>query len=263
MVSTCFADDIAASFRNDLEEAETLLQDITRQNRTPNAAELAFFARLAWDQRKIGDNLRRVNQAMAQSAIAGTPADREAAETEEKISIEIAEKEVPKHRAKAEEHTSKADAYERAARLASKKVEQHRESKMKCREFAPLADRQKVDEAKSILNTQGVGADLRAAKSRHQELVCVLNVGGVYDSPAKHIEYALRRNLPEAVTKTVDGGGMIRLAYSPEWPALKSAAEVEFAELNSKLPELQAAYDAELFEIEKGLDFYSNPQAID
>ena len=59
------------------------------------------------------------------------------------------------------------------------------------------------------------------------------------------------------------GNQSLRYVYSDQWPGLKSSAEVEFAEVNSKLPELQAAYDQELASIEAGLDFYSNGQQID
>ena len=202
-------------------------------------------------------------QALNLVPVAGCPATREAAEAEAKTSSSLLESEGPKIREKLDKLQKQLDGLERDARLSAKRCEEQRDAVSKLRELVPSHVRAKVDQAKSILITQGVGRDLRAAKARHQELVCVLNVGGVYDSPARHIEYGLRRLYPEAVTKTVDGGGMIRLAYSPEWPALKSAAEVEFAEVNSKLPELQAAYDAELTEIEKGLDFYSNGQQID
>ncbi len=262
MAVQCFADDIEESFRNDLEESEMLLRDITEQSRKPTPAEYVFFARCGWDEVRTRDQLRRMYQALNLVPVAGSPATREAAEAEAKTSSSVLESEGPKIREKLDKLQKQLDGLERDARLSAKRCEEQRDAVSKLRELVPLHVRQQVDQATTVLNTSGVGATLREAKSRHHELVCVLNHGGVYDRPEKHIEYGLRRLLPEAVRTTVEGQ-MIRYAYSPEWPALKTAAETEFAELNQRLPGLQAAYDQELAAIELGLDFYSNGQQND
>ena len=199
---------------------------------------------------------------MTQQAIAGRPDAREAALLEAETSAAILEKEQPKLEAKIAELQTKLAALERDARLSAKRCDEQRDAVSKLRELVPSHIRQKVEQGILILNTEGVGATLREVKSRHHELVCILNVGDVYESTARHIEFGLRQLFPEAVTQT-DENRWNQYVYSPSWPGLKSAAEVEFAELNSKLPELQAAYDAELAEIENRLDFYSNGQQND
>ena len=262
MAVTCFADEIAESFHADLEQSEGLLCDIVRQNRTPTRAEYVFFARCGWDEVRTRDQFRRMAIVLAKQPIAGSPADREAALLECDTAAKLLESEGPKIREKLDKLQKQLDGLERDARLSAKRCEEQRDAVSKLRELVPSHVRSKVDNQLSILNTEGVGGILREAKARHHELVCILNVGGVYDRPEKHIEYALRRNLPDAVRTIVEGNSR-RYVYSDQWPALKSAAEVEFSEVNAKLPEIQAAYDAELFEIEKGLDFYSNGQQND
>ena len=89
--------------------------------------------------------------------------------------------------------------------------------------------------------------------------MCNLNIGNVYDTPLKHIEYGLLRSLPAAVTKIVVNQ-ILRYDYSAEWPALKAECQREFDELTVKLPELQAAYDEAVRELEMPLDHYSDPK---
>lgn len=257
----CFADEIQESHQADLEQAEWLLQDIVRQNRMPTAGEYAFFLRCGWDEVRARDQVRRVSQALNQQTIAGDPSTREAAATEAATAAKLLESEAPKIREKLDKLQKQLDGLERDARLSAKRVEQQVAAVAKCREFPPPAVRAKVDAALKILNTSGVGKTLRDAQERHHELRLIVN-DGVYDSPATHIDFALRRLCPAAV-RTVTQGRMLSYSYSEAWPGLKAAAEAEFSELNSKLPELQAAFDAEVAAIETALDFYSTGQAND
>jgi len=121
-----------------------------------------------------------------------------------------------------------------------------------------------VDKVRTILLTEGIGAELRAATARHHELKCILNVDSVYDEQKKHIEYGLKRLLPEAVKETIDGppGGnrSIRYSYSAMWLILKAKCEIEFALLNKKLPELQRKYDEALAIVEAPLAYYADPK---
>ena len=259
MVITCFADEVQQTFRFNLEEAEMLLSDRARRNEKFTAADYVFLSRVGWDQKKAHDEYRRVTQALNQQAIAGSPADREAALLESQTAAEIHAKESPKLEARISELTAKLNGLERDQRLSQKRVEQQREAVVKCREFVPLYVRQSVDAARTNLLTSGSGKALRDAEARRHELVCVLNHGNVYDSVAKHLEYGLKHLLPEAVN-TVTQGRMLSYRYSDQWPGLKADAESEFDSLNQQLPELQSAYDAELSEIEKPLDYYSNDQ---
>ena len=262
MAITCFADEIQESFHADHVQSEWLLADIVRQGRTPTPAEYVFFARCGWAPPLVNDQFRRMLQVLRIQPIAGSPADREATALEAETSAAILEKEGPKLEQKIAELQAKLSGLERDARLSRKRCEEQRDAVSRLRELLPQHVQSKVDQAKVILNNEGVGVDLREAKTRHHELVCILNVGGVYARQEKHIEYALRMNLPEAVN-TITEGGMNRYVYSASWPGLKAAAELEFAEVAAKLPELQAAYDAELAVIELALDFYSNGRQND
>ena len=262
MAVTCFADEITESFHADLQQSEWLLWDRAKRNQNLTPADYAFLARCGWDEKKAREEHRRVIIALTNQAICGSVADREAALQECDTAAKLLESEGPKIREKLDKLQKQLDGLERDARLSSKRCAEQSEAVAKLRELVPSHVRAKVDNELSVLNTEGVGATLRETKSRHHELVCILNVGDVYESPARHIEWGLRGLCPAAVTQTVEVGWN-RYAYSPSWPALKSAAEVEFAELNSKLQELQAAYDAELAVIETALDFYSNGRQND
>jgi len=262
MVITCFADEVQQTFHFNLEEAEMLLSDRARRNEKFTAADYVFLGRVGWDQKKSHDQLQRVSQALSHKAVAGSVADRAAALLEAETSAEIFEKEQPKIREKLEKLHKQLDGLERDARLSQKRVEQQTASVLKCREFAPSYVRQSVDAPKQILNTEGVGATLRQVTARIHELTCILNIDNVYGSPARHLEYGLKHLCPVAVN-TVTQGRMLSYAYSDQWAGLKAAAELEFDELNSTIPELQSAYDAELSEIELALDFYSNPPSND
>mgnify|MGYP003667664809 CR=1 FL=1 len=259
MVITCFADEVQQTFRFNLEEAEMLLSDRARRNEKFTAADYVFLSRVGWDQKKAHDEYRRVTQALNQQAIAGSPADREAALLESQTAAEIHAKESPKLEARISELTAKLNGLERDQRLSQKRVEQQREAVVKCREFVPLYVRQSVDAARTNLLTSGSGKALRDAEARRHELVCTLNVGGIYDRQEKHID-TLSRLLPVAVAQTVQGR-MISYRYSDQWAGLKADAEREFDSLNQQLPELQSVFDADLDVVEKPLDYWSNPPA--
>ena len=261
MVVACFADEIAESYQADLEQAEWLLSDRARQHQKLTAADYAFLSRLGWDEVKARQQFSRVTQALNQQAICGRPEDREAAMLEAETAAAVYAKEQPKLEAKIEELTAKLNGLERDHRLSQKRVEQQLEACKKTREFAPLYIRQQVDAARAILLNEGVGRTLRDAQSRHQELVCILNHGNVYNHQENHIN-VLRRCLPEAVSTTIEGR-MMRHAFSAQWPVLKAAASAEFAELNQRIPALQSQFDSELAAIESPLDYYNNPPAND
>ncbi len=256
-MANSLAEEIAEIHSGDLIEAEQLLQEIVRAGRTPNAAEKVFFQRLGWDQRKTNDNIRRVNSALTQQRIAGTPADREAAILEAETSAGVLAKEGPKIQARIAKDQALLASLERDASLAVKRVEEQVAACQRAREVAPNHIKEKVQQARNVIEA-GAGQDLREAKQRHQELICVLNVGNVYADQKTHIENGLRRLLPAAVVQGVSGR-MITLAYSAEWPALKAECEQEFAELNTKLPGIQAEYDQQIAAAELPLNFYSDP----
>lgn len=256
MTITCFADEIAESYETDWEQAIWLFRDRIRRNQKLIESDYAFTAaHLNWDRPKTNTEFREVSNAMTLMAIIGTPEQQAAKEAEAEAAAGIFAKEGPKLEAKIQELQTKLNALERDKRLTEKRVEETREALAKLPNVAPGYVRKRVAAAETLLNTQGVGAELRAATARLHELTCVLNLGGVYDSVATHIDYGLRRLCPDAVTSTAHGR-MMSYNYSPAWPGIKAAAETEHAELSQQIPGLQAAYDVALAEVRKPLTDY-------
>ena len=195
---------------------------------------------------------------MRRVAIIGTPEQQAAKEEAAKIAAEVAEKELPKLLKQREAIDAKIAAIERDRDLTAKRVEETREELVELPKDAPPFLRKRVAKAEAVLNTEGIGSELRAASARLHELKCILNLAGVFETQDRHID-ALRRLCPDAVTSTVQGR-MMSYQYSPAWPALKAAAEIEYAEISARLPELQAAFDTALAEVRKPLiDYFMNP----
>jgi len=253
MEVTCFADEIQEQFDADCEQAEVLLRDIALQNRKLTTAEVAFFARLGWDEWKAREQRRRVHAVMTLVPICGTPEQRQATQEEAKIAAAVYAKEVPKIDEQIAKLQAKRDAFERDKNLIAKRAEQQNDAVVKLRGLVPIHIRKRVNAAETKLNTEGVGADLRAAKQRHHELVCILNIGNVYPNSADHVRFGLSQLLPAAMIRNT-------LAYSQEWPALKAECEREFAELNKQLPGLQREFDAALAIVEAPLGYYADPK---
>jgi len=263
MTINCLADEIAESHEHDAEEFEQILRDLVTQGRKLEVSHYAFAqSRLGLDQKKANDEYRRMTRVVNLLNICGTPEQQQSKREAAKVAAEVALKEVPKHRAKAEEHTAKADAYERDQRLAEKAVEHTDEALSKLPEVAPGYLRKRVSQAESLFNSHGLGKELRDAVSRQHELKVLLNFGNILESQDRHLD-ALRRLCRDAVSQQADGR-MLRFSYSPAWPGIKADAEREFAELTTRIPALQEAYDAELAKIRRPLvDYFMNPEEND
>lgn len=260
MPITCLADEIAETYEFDAEEFEQILRDVVSQGKSLEAPHYAFgLSRLGYDQSKAREESRRVTRSMRRVAIIGSPAQQAAKEEAAKIAAEVAEKELPKLLKQREAIDAKITAIERDRDLTAKRVEETREELAELPKDAPPFLRKRVAAAETLLNAEGVGAELRAATARLHELKCVLNVGGVYDRPEMHID-ALRRLCPDAVTSAVQGR-MMSYQYSPAWPGIKADCEREYSEVTARLPELQAAFDTALAEVRMPLiDYFMNPQ---
>lgn len=255
MAITCFADEIREDFRNDSETFELACRDYVRQNREKDDAFFALAFRVGLDKPKASDRFREVARAMGLLAIAGSREIQRKTEEEAKKAADVLAANGKKFLEVAAKAQADYDALEKTARLAAQRVEHQRGADKQLPELAPKVVKKEVSDAESLLNTQGVGAELRAAKQRHQELTCILNVDGVYPNQADHIQHGLKRLLPEAVVTGVTGR-MVEYGYSPMWPSLKAECEREFTELNPRLPELQAAYDKALTIVRKPLADY-------
>lgn len=263
MPVTCFADEVAETFESYYEEAVWLFRDRIRQNQKLIESDYAFTAtHLNWDKVKTNTEFREVSNAMNLLAIAGSLEQQAAAEVEAQTAVDIFEKEGPKLEAKIQELQTKLNGLERDKRLSEKRVADQREAMAKLPNVAPGYVRKRVAAAETSLNTQGAGAELRAATARLHELKCILNIGGVFETQDRHID-ALRRLCRDAVTSTVQGR-MMSYHLSPAWPGIKAAAEIEYAEISARLPEVQAAFDTALAEIRRPLiDYFFTNQEQD
>lgn len=254
-----FAEEVQQHFSVDAMDAEQLLMDVAREGRTELlTSERAYLAReMGWDDAEIKRQQRRVNSILRLSAIVGRPEDRESALNECQVATDLLAKQGPKITQEIEKLQQKLAGLERDANSAQRRVEQQTEAVVNLRQHVPNHIRERVQRAVNVVNT-GIGADLRDAKARHHELTCILNIGNVYESQERHLEFGLKNLLPAAVI-TGENGRFITRAYSPEWPTLQAECQREFAELNQRLPDLQAEYDSQIQQAELPLDFYSNP----
>lgn len=255
-----FAEEIRQEFSYHTMEVERLLVEVVREGRNELlTSERAYIAReMGWDADEIKRQLRRVNAILRLQAICGSPEDREAALNECQVATDLCAKEAPKIEQKIQELQQKLNSLQRDSNSAQRRCEQQAEAVVSLRLHVPAHIKEQVQQAVKVVEA-GIGQDLRDAKSRHHELVCILNHGNVYESQEKHIEFGLKNLLPAAVITGLNGRTITR-AYSPEWPALKADAEREFAEVNQRLPEIQAEYDEQTRQAEQPLDYYSTPE---
>jgi len=254
---TSFAEEIAEDHKIDSESADDLLKDITVANRKPNHAETVFFQqKMGWDDIRVRDQLRRMHSVLRNQAIAGCEADRQAAQDECKTSADVLSKEEPKLTAKIAELQSKLASLERDARLSEKRVEEQSQAVLQLRELVPTHVRDFVNQAVGTI-AHTLRREVLDAESRIHELQCCTTPSKYQNQPL-YLE-ALKRSFREAITDHVEGRSLTyRLA--PAWPGIRIAIEAELAELQSKLPGLQALYDDAVRQAELPLDFYSDPK---
>jgi len=255
--TSCFADEILESHENDTLEADYLLRDITLANRKPNHAESVFFQqKLGWSEKQVNDQMRRMNSVLRLQAIAGTPADRQAATTEAETSADILAKEQPKLESKISELQSKLEALQRDARLSQKRCEEQTQAVQQLRTMCPQHIQQRVEsKVGTIANT--LRREVLDVESRISELENCL-------TPAKHQNQslyleALRRSFREAVNAHVEGRSLT-YRLSPAWPTIRSEIEAELSDLQAKLPGLRASYDDAIETAEMPLNFYTSGQ---
>lgn len=259
MTTDTLSNYIRSDFADRSSESEQLLRELVMEGRTNLlTSERAFLAReMGWDEAEIKRQLRRVNTILRLQAIAGRPEDREAALIECQTSVDLLAKEAPKIQEQIAKLQTKLSGLERDASTAQKRVEAQSDAVQQLRNHCPQDIKERVQQAVRIVEA-GIGQDLRTATARHRELQSVLNLGNVYESPQKHLD-ALKFLSRAAVLEGVSGNFVTR-AYSPEWPAIKAAAEIEYADLAGRLPELQAEYDEAIRQAESPLSYYADPK---
>lgn len=255
-MTTDLSDDIQSEFVSRFADVEQLLREIASEDRKPFASELAYFAReMGWvDPTVVRRELSRMKSVASWQAIAGLPQDRAAAIKEADTSAKILETESPKLEQKISDLQAKLSAFERDARLSAKRVEQQADGVEQLRKLAPKYICDQVNHSRTKVETE-IGDGLRTMKGRHQSLRIILNLDGVYDSQQAHLS-SLRHLCREATVETVTGR-MISYHFSPEWPAIKAAAQAEFAELTERIPVVQAEYDSAMEQAEAPRSFYA------
>ena len=249
-----FAEEIAHSHDAAIAEADDLLQDIAKENRVANYAELVFFQKVVgWDEIEVRNQLRRMNNVLRFQAIAGSIADREASKAEAITSAKIMETESPKLQAKIEELQTKLSALDRDARLSSKRVEEQSAAADNLRKLCPLHIAKSVQHAVGTIEAS-IGRQVRDAESRSHELECCLDKSR-YANDEAYFEM-LRRSFRDAVAVTNDNK-IRKLSLSPEWPSIKAAIESELAEIRTMLEPLRKQHAEMIAQAEKPLSFYS------
>jgi len=252
-----FAEEILESHENDTLEADFLLRDITRANRKPNYAEAVFFQqKMNWSEKQVNDQMRRMNSVVRLQGVAGSEADRQAAQDECKTSADVLAKEQPRLETKIAELQSKLASLERDARLSQKRVDEQTQAVLQLRESVPQHIQKRVQsEVNAIANT--LRRELLDAESRIQELQCCLSPSK-YPSQALYLE-SLRRSFRDAVNDHIEGRSRT-FQLSPAWPGIRIAIESELSDLQAQLPDLKAEYTAAIEAAEMPLSYYTSGQ---
>jgi hypothetical protein len=250
------AAEVAADHAEKVADADDLLMKIASQGRRASYAESVFFSReLGWSDKKVGDEIRRASAVLRLKAIAGTADDRQAAAKEAATAADVLAKEAPRIEAKLAELQSKLSGLERDERLAFKRCEQQAEAVAQLRGLTPEHVRESVRQAVSLIDST-IGREILDGEIRHTELECCLTPSRYTgrNPQAEYIE-ALGRSFPEAVT-VGHVGSFIKRSLSPQWPAIREAAEIELAELTTKLVELRSQHAEAIAAAELPLGFY-------
>lgn len=91
------ASDVQDDYASAIESCDELLRKIVTSGRTKASKEelLCFSTTAEWDEKRVAAELRRMRQVVRLEAIAGTPADRQAAESEAEAAAQILQSEGP------------------------------------------------------------------------------------------------------------------------------------------------------------------------
>jgi len=245
----------AIEFAEACHDAEAMLTEIVHAGRRANYAELTWFQKhLRWDEAEVRRQVSRMTTVLRLRAIAGTPADREAAAKEAAAAADVLAKEAPKLEAKIAELSGKLASMERDERLATKRVDEQADAVEKLRTMVPQHIRDSVRDAVNRLATS-TGRQISEMRTRVFQLDCLIDTKR-YDNQDRHLE-AIQRAFPAAVIQGVSGAFITR-QFSPEWPAIKESILAEAADLRAKIEAMQPELDAAIAEAEAPLTHYSN-----
>ncbi len=223
----------------DHEMVEDLLDVIASERRQPTPAEMRFLRKsTAWTEQQVASQLGRVGRKVKLLAIAGTKADREAAEKVASEDAAILESEEVKIQTAIDELVSKLDGLRRNAKLSSQRVLEHQKACEDLQKCIPDHVQEEID--KHIRDYKnGSRKQLNDTKARIAEIELVLSGSG-----DDHVE-RIRRQWPQAVVSTSDG--WLRYQLVPEvWGPIQAKLEIELQQLKEGLPALeQEVADAE------------------
>jgi hypothetical protein len=247
--------EVAERHSENIIEADELLREICQSGRRPTFAELTFFQReIGWDAIAVQSQLRRMNNVLRLSAIAGAAADREASEKEAETAAAVLEAEGPKLIAKIEKLRQSLDALERDARLSAKRVTEQAEAAEALRTMAPehiaAAVRSAVQTIKSSL-----GREIGDAEVRANELRCCLTPS-LYKNEGDWMEVLQRSFRAAVIVESINR--VIRRKLSAAWPGIRAEIETELTELRPKLVELRAQYAEQISAAEQPLSYYAS-----
>ena len=254
MVIDSIRADIAHQHIENIVEADDLLREIVQAGRRPNFAEMTFFQReCGWDDRRVTGEMRRMTNVLRLQTIAGTTEDRAAAGAEFESANAIAGKECPKLQAKIEELQTKLAALQRDERLSQKLCEEQHAACEQLKALVPEHIAAAVNDEIRILKSS-LGKEISNAKVRANELECCLDPQR-YPNEAAWLE-TLQRSFRDAVF-VGDTGGFIKRALSSAWPTIRLQLENELVELNAKLNDMRADYDAAMTVATARQDYYA------
>tara|TARA_R110002072_G_scaffold12630_2_gene54144 strand:+ start:12121 stop:12930 length:810 start_codon:yes stop_codon:yes gene_type:complete len=247
-------DAVAEEHRYALESADRLLREIKLAGRRPTYAEMVSLTReTGWSQKDVGTELRRMNTAIQNEEIAGTPKDREAAKKQAAKAAEVLESEGPKLRDQIEKLETQLRQIENDAKTTKQRVEDQADAVEKLIDNAPRFAKEEVQTRLRMLN-ETTRRDLFDLQGRANELRAVVDQG--QQTQKAHLE-TVQRFDRRAVTDLTPDGHVHKMRFTDHWPMIREEAAKELAELEPKIEALQAEYDRDRAEIEKPLSYYA------
>lgn len=255
-VAETHTEEIQNEFEHYSREADDLLAAIASEERQPNFSETMWFqSKLNWEPDRARQEMRRTQRRIRLQLQAGTPDTRKAAKSQCTRAANVLESEGPKLQDTIDKATAKLKSLETSASLAAKRCDEIDKAVIDLRDNLPdhVIERHNF-ESRALADT--VRRPLLDAKTRLRQLE-VLTDPSRFQSPKDYIDSV--RSQPGAVTETPTRG-YTKLELSPEFPAIVEGWRKERDALAPKVEAMQADYDAKKTELDKMLDYYSEPQ---
>lgn len=233
--------------------ADQLLREICDANRQPSYAELVHFNReVGWGEPAVASELRRMRNVLKNEAIAGTPADRDAAKKEAIEAAEVLKTRGRKLREDIDKLEAKLRAVETDAKLTADRVEAQSQAVVSLRALAPKYISHEYRAAKDALNGT-LRRVLLDKQTRANELRNVLDDS--LHPNEQHYIAAVKRFSFHAVRPNPLKAGFYEL--TPQWASERDAAAQELAELEPEIESLESTWTTERARLDAMLDYYA------